>query len=347
MTNFIIATFVGLLITTLLVHQSNGEDNCNIFEGSWIKDDNYPLYDSFVCPFLRTQFDCQKNGRVDKDYLKYRWQPNECNLTRFDAKEFVTSARGKKILFVGDSLSLNQWQSFTCMLHAALPSANYTFAQLKPLYFFEIPEYELSITMHWHQFLVDIDEEKIGRVLKLDSIKGGDAWKDFDLLIFDSWHWWFYKPPHQPWDYIQLGNNTMKDMDRIQAFQIAFETWAKWVDLEVDHTKTKVVYQGISASHYRGSYFGKPGAKNCESETEPVMGSTSPTPPSPGIEIVKNTIAQMENPAIFLDISLLTTLRPDAHPKYYADQVHTSCDCTHWCLAGVPDTWNLLLLASI
>lgn len=53
--------------------------------------------------------------------------------------------------------------------------------------------------MEWHQFLVDIDKEKIGRVLKLDSIKGGDAWKDFDLLVFDSWHWWFYKSPQQPY----------------------------------------------------------------------------------------------------------------------------------------------------
>ena len=36
---------------------------------------------------------------------------------------------GKKILFVGDSLTLNQYGSFLCMLHAALPttaSINFT-----------------------------------------------------------------------------------------------------------------------------------------------------------------------------------------------------------------------------
>ena len=63
-------------------------------------------------------------------------------------------------------------------------------------------EYQLSINFQWHQFLVDINVEKIGRVLKLDSIKEADVWKSFDLLVFDSWHWWFYKPPAQPYDSI-------------------------------------------------------------------------------------------------------------------------------------------------
>jgi len=40
---------------------------------------------------------------------------------RFDGKEFLTKLRGKQIMFVGDSVSMNQWQSLICLLHSSVP----------------------------------------------------------------------------------------------------------------------------------------------------------------------------------------------------------------------------------
>lgn len=61
-----------------------------------------------------------------------------------------------------------------------------------------------------------------------------------------------YVPPETPrWDYIQSGDSILKDMDRMDAFQEALTTWAKWVDSDVDPTKTRVIFQGISPSHYK------------------------------------------------------------------------------------------------
>lgn len=45
--------------------------------------------------------------------------------TRFDGQNFLEKLRGKTIMFVGDSLSRNQWLSMLCIIHSSMPKANY------------------------------------------------------------------------------------------------------------------------------------------------------------------------------------------------------------------------------
>jgi hypothetical protein len=53
------------------------------------------------------------------------------------------------------------------------------------------------------------------------------------------------------WDYVEDENKVVKDMDRMVAFRKGLTTWANWVDADVDPTKTRVIFQGISPSHYK------------------------------------------------------------------------------------------------
>ncbi|KAA8537301.1 hypothetical protein F0562_027012 [Nyssa sinensis] len=318
---------------------------CNVFEGQWVYDDSYPLYNSSACPYIRKEFDCLKYGRPDHRYLHYKWQPKECDLPRFDGEDFLRRFKGKKIMFIGDSVSLNHWQSLICLLHAAVPLSNIIQETNSSISTFTFQDYEVSVMLYHSLYLVDIEMEQIGRVLKLDSLKNGKTWKQVDVLIFNTWLWWYRRGISQPWDYIQEGDKIYKDMDRMVAFRKGLMTWANWVDSNVNPKSTRVFFQGISPSHYNGREWNEPGVTNCSKESEPISGETYPSGLPPAAIVVEEVLKGISKPVYLLDITTLSQLRKDAHPSSYNG--FKGMDCTHWCIAGLPDTWNQLLYAAL
>uniref|UniRef100_A0A5B7CAY9 Uncharacterized protein n=1 Tax=Davidia involucrata TaxID=16924 RepID=A0A5B7CAY9_DAVIN len=346
---YVISWFHQSSYAIVLEHFSNVRGSelggCDFFQGSWVYDDTYPLYKT--CPFIVQQFDCQGNGRPDKLHLKYKWKPNACELPRFNGHDFLRRFKGKKIMFVGDSLSLNQWQSLTCMLHAAVPRSNFTIQRKGDISTFSLPDYAISVMLSRNAFLVDLVEEKIGRVLILDSIKNGNAWNGLDMLIFNTWHWWLHKGSRQPWDYIQKGDKIYEDMDRLVAFREGLITWSKWVESNVDPTITKVFFQGISPTHYDGEEWNETKSTTCQGQTQPLSGSVYPGGSMPAVAVVNEVLSNMLTPVGLLDVTTLSQLRKDGHPSIYGMGGTKGNDCSHWCLAGVPDTWNQLLYAML
>lgn len=250
-------------------------------------------------------------------------------------------------MFVGDSLSNNMWVSLTCMLHAAASTPNYTINVRGLLSTFSLPEHEISVMLLKSGFLVDLAYEKIGKVLKLDRISTGNQWLGVDYLIFNSYHWWVHRGRLKTWDYFQVGEKVVKEMDRMEAYKIAMTTWAKWVDQYIDLSKTQVFFQGVAAVHINGKEWGEAKAKSCIGQTKPVEGRKYPGPGIDGEAIIRRVLNEMKNPAYLLDISVLTQLRKDGHPSIYAGRGKSLNDCSHWCLPGAPDTWNQLFYAAL
>ncbi|EXC21273.1 hypothetical protein L484_001400 [Morus notabilis] len=239
-------------------------------------------------------------------------------------------------MFVGDSLSLNQWQSLTCMLHTADPLAQYKSVRLGDLSIFSFPEYDVKVLFSRNAFLVDIINTSTGRVLQLDSIQGGRLWMNINVLIFNTWHWWLHTGRKQPWDWIQDGDILYKDMDRLFAYEKALNTWAKWVDTNVDPTKTRVFFQGVSPDHNNASSWGDLSAKNCGGQAKALDGLSFRPGPHPAELVVEKVVRSIAKPVSLLNVTALSRLRKDGHPSVYGHGGHRDMDCSHWGLGGVP-----------
>ena len=64
---------------------------CDVTNGEWVYDSDLPLYTNASCPFIDEGFACQSNGRLDLDYMKWRWEPRDCDAPRLPSSFFLSS----------------------------------------------------------------------------------------------------------------------------------------------------------------------------------------------------------------------------------------------------------------
>ncbi|CAI5951733.1 unnamed protein product [Closterium sp. NIES-64] len=69
-----------------------------------------------VSLFPLPHWTCRRKDRPSFLYEQYRWQPEGCRVPRFNRTELKERLRNKKVAFVGDSVGLQQFFSFLCLI---------------------------------------------------------------------------------------------------------------------------------------------------------------------------------------------------------------------------------------
>ncbi|XP_059643516.1 protein trichome berefringence-like 7 isoform X2 [Cornus florida] len=330
------------------VSESDGSwDACNVFDGSWVLDDRYPLYNASECPFAEQGFDCLGNGRRDEDYIKWRWKPKNCDIPRFNVQSVLEMLRSKRIVFVGDSMSRTQWESLICFLMTGVEdkrsvyevNGNKITKQIRFLgvrfssFNFTV-EFFRSVFLVQHNWAPENGPRRVRSALRLDKLDDiSNKWVDSDVLIFNSGQWWVPGKLFETGCYFQVGNSLELGMSIATAFRTALVTWASWVQTMIDTNRTYVFFRTFEPSHWRL-------CKVTDQPESEIRGRDQNLFSDSILDVVKN----MTVPVTVLHITYMSAFRSDAHVGTWSGNTSVS-DCSHWCLPGVPDAWNEIVLS--
>ncbi|XP_057523269.1 protein trichome birefringence-like 33 [Amaranthus tricolor] len=357
--------------TTLPFAIGKTPEECDIFSGKWVIDkENMPLYEESECPYIEPQLTCQQQGRPDKDYQFLRWQPHGCNLPKFNATMMLEALRGKKLLFVGDSLIKGQYLSMICLLHRLVPATGKSFKKsMFSITVLKLKDYNATIEFHWAPFLLEsnVDDDPNKNLSERTIHKGsidthGKYWEGADIVVFSTYIWWMTGFKLK----VLKGSFTdeVKEIEMLnaeEAYRIAMQSTLDWVERNMDPKRTRVFFTSMSPTHLRSIRWGGEPDGNCYNETTPIQDPEYDwrlNAHESIMQVVDEEISKSRVPISFLNITRLSSYRKEAHTQIYKkpwspltpEQLanpKSYADCMHWCLPGLQDTWNELLFTKL
>ncbi|XP_077210316.1 protein trichome birefringence-like 14 [Tasmannia lanceolata] len=343
------------------------EKGCNYAKGKWVADSRRPLYSSFGCKqWLSEMWACRLTQRTDFSYEGFRWQPENCEMPEFKGSLFLKRMQGRTLAFVGDSLGRQQFQSLMCMITGGKESPEvedigWKYGLVKARgavrpdgWAYRFLSTNTTILYYWSASLCELEPLNISNpateyAMHLDRPATflRQYLHRFDVLVLNTGHHWNRgKLKANRWVMYVGGvpNNNRALAGIGSAKNFTVYSVVKWLDTQLPkHPKLKAFFRTISPRHFVNGDWNSGGS--CDNTTplaggNQVLQDKSSDPDAEGA--VEGTRVKL------LDITALSQLRDECHISRYSIKATPGMqDCLHWCLPGVPDTWNEIIFAQL
>ncbi|KAI5415299.1 protein trichome birefringence-like 16 isoform X3 [Lathyrus oleraceus] len=354
---------MGESITKTTLHT----EPCNYAKGKWVPDNKRPLYSGFGCKqWLSPMWACRMMQRTDFAYEQLRWQPKDCEMEEFEGSKFLRRMQNKTLAFVGDSLGRQQYQSMMCMVSGGVEMNDVedvgkeyglivAGGSARPNgWAYRFSSTNTTILYYWSASLCDVEPIDVNNpntdyAMHLDRPPAflRQFLHKFDVLVLNTGHHWNRGKLNANRWVMHVGGvpNTDRKLALIWAAKnLTIRSVVSWVDSQLPkHPGLKVFFRTISPRHFFGGEWNTGGS--CDNTKPMSVGkeileeeSSDPVVAS----AVKGTRVKL------LDITGPSQLRDEGHISRYSLTAKPGMqDCLHWCLPGVPDTWNEILFAQI